>query len=83
MNKDFGTAYNGTANIVQTRSAINNGWRIPHSANYSCSIKNIDVYVGGRSNVTIDATDHLSASLWYSTAADVNEVSSNSVLFSI
>ena len=72
-NKDFGTAYNGTANIVQTRSAINNGWRIPHSANYSCSIKNIDVYVGGRSNVTIDATDHLSASLWYSTAADVNE----------
>ena len=72
-NKDFGTAYNGTSNIVQTRSAINNGWRIPHSANYSCSIKNIDVYVGGRSNVTIDATDHLSASLWYSTAEDVNE----------
>jgi len=31
------------------------------------------VYVGGRSNVTIDATDHLSASLWYSTAEDVNE----------
>ena len=26
-----------------------------------------------RTNVTIDATDHLSASLWYSTATDVNE----------
>jgi len=72
-NKDFGTVYDGTSNIVQSRSAINNGWRIPHSANYSCSIKNIDVYVGGRSNVTIASTDHLSASLWYSTAADINE----------
>ena len=71
--KDFGTEYNGTANIVQTRTNINTGWRIPHSANYSCSIKSIDVYVGGGTNATIDASDHLSASLWYSTAADVDE----------
>jgi len=71
--KDFGTAYDGVANIVQTRTNINTGWRIPHSANYSASIKSIDVYVGGGTNATIDATDHLSASLWYSTAADVDE----------
>ena len=71
--KDFGTEYNGTANIVQTRTNINTGWRIPHSANYSASIKSIDVYVGGGTNATIDASDHLSASLWYSTAADVDE----------
>ena len=71
--KDFGTEYNGVADIVQTRTNINTGWRIPHSANYSCSIKSIDVYVGGGTNATIDASDHLSASLWYSTAADVDE----------
>ena len=71
--KDFGTVYNGVADIVQTRTNINTGWRIPHGANYSASIKSIDVYVGGATNATIDATDHLSASLWYSTAADVDE----------
>ena len=71
--KDFGTEYNGTSNIVQTRTNINTGWRIPHGANYSASIKSIDVYVGGATNATIDASDHLSASLWYSTAADVDE----------
>jgi len=71
--KDFGTAYDGVADIVQTRTNINTGWRIPHGANYSASIKSIDVYVGGGTNATIDATDHLSASLWYSTTTDVNE----------
>ena len=71
--KDFGTVYDGTDNIVQTRTNINTGWRIPHGANYSASIKSIDVYVGGATNATIDASDHLSASLWYSTAADVDE----------
>jgi len=71
--KDFGTAYDGTSNIVQTRTNINTGWRIPHGANYSASIKSIDVYVGGATNATIDASDHLSASLWYSSAADVDE----------
>ena len=71
-NKDFGTVYDGVADVVQTRTNINTGWRIPHSANYSASIKSIDVYVGGRQDATIDATDHLSASLWYSTAADVD-----------
>ena len=71
--KDFGTVYDGIADIVQTRTNINTGWRIPHGANYSASIKSIDVYVGGGTNATIDATDHLSASLWYSTAADVDE----------
>ena len=71
--KDFGTEYDGTSNIVQTRTNINTGWRIPHGANYSASIKSIDVYVGGATNATIDASDHLSASLWYSTAADVDE----------
>ena len=71
--KDFGTVYDGIADIVQTRTNINTGWRIPHSANYSASIKSIDVYVGGGTNATIDASDHLSASLWYSTAADVDE----------
>ena len=71
-NKDFGTVYDGVADVVETRTNINTGWRIPHSANYSASIKSIDVYVGGRQDATIDATDHLSASLWYSTAADVD-----------
>ena len=71
--KDFGTVYDGIADIVQTRTNINTGWRIPHGANYSASIKSIDVYVGGGTNATIDASDHLSASLWYSTATDVNE----------
>ena len=72
--KDFGTVYDdNSTTIVEARTRIPGGWRIPHSANYSCSIKSMDIYLGGRTNTLVDATDHISCSLWYSKASDINE----------
>ena len=71
-NYDYGTDYDDiTAVNAESRALINTGWRIPHGANYSASITNMDVYVTANSNITHADNDNFSCSLWYSKNSDM------------
>jgi len=71
-NYDFGTDYDDiTAVNEETRTLINTGWRVPHGANYSASVVNMDIYVTANSNITHADNDNFSCSLWYSKASDM------------
>jgi len=71
-NYDFGTDYDDiTAVNAESRTLINTGWRIPHGANYSASVVNMDIYVTVNSNITHADNDNFSCSLWYSKASDM------------
>ena len=74
-NYDYGTLYDdNSATNAGTRTLINTGWRIPHGANYSASIVNMQVYIQPNSNITHADADNFSCSMWYSKASDlVNE----------
>ena len=71
-NLDNGTDYDVKTDITQIRTNMNSGWRVPHSANYSASLKSMDVYLMSATNITYANDDHVSASLWYSTRADID-----------
>ena len=74
-NNDYGTLYSTASadtTIPASRLLMNTGWRIPHSANYSCSIKSFDVYVEHNTNQnSINADSVFSCSLWYSKNSDL------------
>ena len=74
-NNDYGTLYSTASadtTIEASRLVMNTGWRIPHSANYSCSIKSFEVYVGHNTNQnSINADSVFSCSLWYSKNSDL------------
>ena len=85
-NQDYGTDYDGTSNNAESRLYMNTGWWVPHGANYSASIKSMDIYIQPNSNVNPHANDDFfSCSLWYSKASDLaselNVVGSNSGTF--
>jgi len=70
-NFDYGTDYDGTSDNAESRLYMNTGWWIPHGANYSASIKSMDIYVQPNSNITHADDDFFSCSLWYSKASDL------------
>ena len=70
-NFDYGTDYDGTSDNAESRLYMNAGWWIPHGANYSASIKSMDIYVQPNSNITHADDDFFSCSLWYSKASDL------------
>ena len=84
-NLDYGTDYDGTSNNAESRLYMNTGWWVPHGANYSASIKSMDIYVQPNSNLTYADADFFSCSLWYSHNSDLqselNHVDSNSGTF--
>jgi hypothetical protein len=70
--QDHGTDYDDiTSTNALARTHMNTGWRIPNQANYSCSIKSMDIYIQPNSNITHATNDHFSCSLWYSHNSDL------------
>jgi hypothetical protein len=74
--QDYGTDYDDTTTTnAEGRSLMLTGWRIPSSANYSASIKSMDIYVQPNVNVAsphhYGADEGFSCSLWYSTNSDL------------
>ena len=52
-NVDLGSDYDDpSSNISQLRTQMNAGWKIPDSANYSCSIKSMDIYIAPARNIS-------------------------------
>ena len=85
-NYDYGTNYDdNSATNAGSRANINTGWRIPHGANYSASIINMQIYVTANSNITHANNDNFSCSMWYSKGSDLitetNVVDGNSGTF--
>ncbi len=71
-NVDLGSDYDdNTTTNTEVRTSMNAGWKIPDSANYSCSIKTMDIYIAPARNITFANDDNFSCSLWYSTGADI------------
>ena len=71
-NYDYGTDYDdNSATNAESRTLMNTGWRVPHGANYSASIVNMQVYVQPNSNLTHADADNFSCSMWYSKASDL------------
>ena len=71
-NQDYGTDYNDNSSTnAESRLYMNTGWWVPHGANYSASIKSMDIYVQPNSNITHADADTFSASLWYSHNSDL------------
>jgi len=72
-NQDYGTDYDDPSSTnAESRLYMNTGWRIPNQANYSCSIKSMDVYVGHNTNDNhISASQNFSCTLWYSKNSDL------------
>ena len=83
--QDYGTDYDGTSKNAESRLYMNTGWWVPHGANYSASIKSMDVYVQVNTNLTHADDDFFSCSLWYSHNSDLqselNHVDTNSGTF--
>ena len=85
-NFDYGTDYDDNSSTnAESRLYMNTGWWVPHGANYSASIKSMDIYVQPNSNITHADDDFFSCSLWYSHNSDLqselNHVDSNSGTF--
>ena len=71
-NQDYGTDYDDNSSTnAESRLYMNTGWWVPHGANYSASIKSMDIYVQPNSNITHADADTFSASLWYSHNSDL------------
>jgi hypothetical protein len=71
-NQDYGTDYDDNSSTnAENRLYMNTGWWVPHGANYSASIKSMDIYVQPNSNITHADADTFSASLWYSHNSDL------------
>ena len=70
-NVQLDSDYDGTSDILQDRTQMNAGWKIPDSANYSCSVKSMDIYIAPARNITHANDDNFSCSLWYSTDTDI------------
>jgi len=83
--QDYGTDYDGTSDNAESRLYMNTGWWIPHGANYSASVKSMDIYVQPNSNITHADDDFFSCSLWYSRNSDLqselNHVDTNAGTF--
>jgi len=88
-NYDYGTTYSNTPPLTEvttsSRALLNTGWRVPHGANYSASIINMQIYVTANSNITHADDDNFSCSMWYSKGSDLitetNVVDGNSGTF--
>lgn len=70
--QDYGTDYDDNSSTnAESRLYMNTGWWVPHSANYSASVKSMDIYVQPNSNITHVDADFFSCSLWYSHNSDL------------
>jgi hypothetical protein len=70
--QDYGTDYDDISSTnAEGRTGMNTGWRIPDGANYSCSLKSMDIYVQPNDNITYADADGFSCSIWYSHHSDL------------